>query len=116
MREDQDLRDEVRERDARREEGRRAATSDRAMVRLDEAEIKARMLEAFDKFVRIGFAAHLIGSTERAAIVYRIALYPDGMDTIPSSILQDTSDEFRLDYTIERGRGDGWAIMLYPRW
>lgn len=101
-----------------RAEGARTADRDRALARLDETEIKARMTTAFDRFLKMGFSAHLIGVKVRGAAEYRIALYPDGTDTLPSEKLQEIADEFRLDYTIERDEhyDAGWAVMFYPRW
>lgn len=101
-----------------REEGARVADRDRALARLDETEIKARLMQAFDQFLTMGFTVHMIGVTVRGAIEYRIALYPDGTSTQPSDRLQAVADEYRLEYTIERDPNyeGGWAVVFYPRW
>lgn len=101
-----------------REAGGRIADRDHALARLDETEIKARLIQAFDRFLKMGFAVHLIGVTVRGAIEYRIALYPDGTSTQPSDQLQTVADEYRLEYTIERDPNyeGGWAVVFYPRW
>lgn len=104
--------------DPEREAGARVAERDHALARLDETEIKARLVQAFDRFLKLGFAVHLVGVQVRGAIEYRIALYPDGTDTVPSDKLQAVADEFRLEYTIEKDSSyeGGWAVVFYPRW
>lgn len=99
--------------------GARERVRDRALARLDEDEIKTRMLGAFDRFVQMNFAVHLIAVRERGAIGYSIALYPDGVEqAIPATELQGVADEHRLDMVVSPlESGDGsWAIVLYPRW
>lgn len=90
---------------------------DRALARLDEKEIKARLVLAFDRFLELGFAVHLIAVRGHRLVEYTLALYPDGTESVDSARLQEIADEFRLDYTIERESSvDGWLVVFYPRW
>lgn len=96
------------------DDGVRAEQRDRTLTRLDAVEIKARLLEAFDEFVVMGYEAHLIGVTDprRARVDYRIQLEPDGADTVPIRDIMGIADRHRLDLVVDKTLG----LVLYPRW
>lgn len=94
------------------ESGAESHARDRALVRLDEKEVKARMLEAFDRFVETGFEVNFMAYKERESVAYKLGLGEDGADDLPLRDVQAIADEFRLDAFIERGGG----IVLYARW
>jgi hypothetical protein len=114
--------------DERREDASEPTTADRAeLSRIDERELRSRLLEALDEFLELDVAVHLVAVKGRKAIEYRIVLYPDGADKIEISKIQALADEYRLDFTMDRdtlsqratdagGLDGGWIIVLYPRW
>lgn len=96
----------------RADEGVRSAIRDRTMTRLDEADIRERLLLAFDAFVALGYMTHLIGVTMRGRIDYRLQLEPDGADDVPIRAIMAVADEHRLDVVVDKTLG----LVLYPRW
>jgi hypothetical protein len=106
--------DEPREqpREQQLAEGVRTATRDHALVRLDEKEIRERMNQAFDAFVRVGFEAQLTGRIDHGAVAYSLILAEDGADDIPLREIQVIADQHRLDVFVEKGVG----LRMYPRW
>lgn len=102
--------DEERERQVA--EGMRRTTSDHALVRLDEKEVKERMIHAFAQFIHMGFEVHLIGVSTRKAIEYSLLLAEDGAEEISVRDIQKVADDLRLDMFVQKGLG----LVLYARW
>lgn len=109
---DDDKEEETIARERTAAEGMRMETRDHALVRLDEKEIKERMLHGFARYIQMGFEVHLIGVKTRKAIEYSLLLSEDGADEISIRDVQEVADELRLDMFVQKGLG----LVLYARW
>lgn len=108
------------ERDQERDEAQR-----NELDRLDERELRIRLLQAFDRFLELDVAVHMIAVKAvkgRETVEYRLAIYPDGADRVDVSKIQEVADEYRLDFTMDRdpaadagGLDGGWIVVLHPR-
>lgn len=94
------------------EQGIRSFARDTALSRLDETEIKSRLMEAFDAFIDKGYECHLIGVMERGSVLYHMSLNPDGADDMPAREIMAVADLHRLELVIDKHMG----LVLYPRW
>lgn len=85
---------------------------DSALARMDEAEVRLRMLETFDLFVRKGFETHLVGLEVRGTIDYRIELETDGHGPIDVRELTAIADQHRLDSYVDKSSTTGQLVVV----
>jgi hypothetical protein len=85
---------------------------DYALARLDEKEIKARMIEAFDAFLDLGYEVSLIGVHIHQAVEYRIELSSDGSGEMPLAKLTEIAEDYRLDMIVDKDMG----LVAYARY
>lgn len=78
--------------------GLREEQRDHDLVYLDEREVRERMRDAQERFVRLGLAVYLVAVlTKRNGVRYSLELHPDGAREIPLRDIQEVADEFALD-------------------
>jgi hypothetical protein len=104
--------EQERERKVSARQGTVSHERDTAIARMDEAEVRERMLETFDLFVRKGFETHLVGLEVRGAIDYRIELEADGHGPIDVRELTSIADQHRLETYVEKSPTSGQLIVV----
>lgn len=88
---------------------------DHALARMDEKEVRERMLDTFDLFVRRGFVTHLVGQETRGAIEYRLELEADGQGPMDIRELLSIADQHRLEAFVDKSASGSLLVVAYAR-
>lgn len=84
---------------------------DLVLAEMDHSQLQDRMVEAFDRFIALGFEVHLIGVVVRSVVEYRLTLEPDGGGEMNIRQIIEAADQYRLDLIVDKTMG----LVLYPK-